>query len=191
MIQIDRAIVSPDIFEKQFVCDLPKCKGMCCVYGDSGAPLEDEEIAVLERIYPKVKPYMTPAGIEVVEQQGVYVTDFDVDKVTPLIGDSEDCAFTYREKGVVYCAIEKAYQNGETDFRKPLSCHLYPIRITKYPDFDAVNHHSWDICCDALKLGKKTRTPLYVFLKEPLTRKYGAEWYEQLCLAAEYVGKTS
>ena len=186
MIQIGTAIISPDIFEKQFVCNLSECKGMCCVYGQSGAPLEDDEIAILEDVYPKVKPYMTPAGIAVVEQQGVYVTDFDNDKVTPLVGNSEDCAYTCTDKGVVYCAIEKAFMNGDIGFHKPVSCHLYPIRITKYDTFEAVNYHQWNICSDALRLGKKTGTPLYVFLKEPLIRKYGTEWYEQLCEAAQY-----
>ena len=185
MVQIDAAVVSLDILEKQFVCDLPACKGMCCVYGQSGAPLEDDEIAILEEIYPKVRPYMTPAGIDVVEQQGVYETDIENDKVTPLIGNSEDCAYACSERDVVHCAIEKAFMNGEIGFRKPLSCHLYPIRITKYKTFDAVNYHQWDVCNKALQLGKKTGTPLYIFLKEPLIRKYGAEWYEKLCQAAE------
>ena len=187
MIQIGPAIVSLDIFEKQFVCNLSECKGMCCVIGQSGAPLEDDEIAVLEEVYPKVKPYMMPAGIAVVEQQGVYTTDFDNDKVTPLIGDSEDCVYTCTEKDVVCCAIEKAFMNGEIGFRKPVSCHLYPIRITRHKTFEAVNYHSWNICSEALQLGKKTGTPLYVFLKEPLIRKYGAEWYEQLCAAAKKI----
>ncbi len=187
MIQIEQAIVSLDVIEKQFVCNLGKCKGMCCIYGESGAPLENDEVAILEQIYPKVKPYMTQAGIEIVEKQGVYTTDPDNDKVTPLVGDSEDCVYTYTEKGVVYCAIEKAYRNGETDFRKPVSCYLYPIRITKYDGFEAVNYHHWNICNDALRLGKKTSTPLYIFLKEPLIQKYGAGWYEQLCIAAEHL----
>ena len=187
MVQIGSAIVSLDIFEKQFVCNLAECKGMCCVYGLSGAPLEDDEIAILQEAYPKAKRYMTSAGIAAVERQGVYDTDFDDDKVTPLIGDSEDCAFACTEKGVVGCALEKAFMNGETGFRKPVSCHLYPIRITKYNDFEAVNYHCWNICNSALKQGEKTSTPLYVFLKEPLIQKYGAEWYEQLCLAAEHL----
>ena len=184
MIQIGQAIVSLDIFEKHFVCDLARCKGMCCVYGQSGAPLEDNEIDVLKEIYPKVKQYMTLAGIAVVEQQGVYDTDWDYDKVTPLIGNSEDCAYSYKEKGIVYCAIEKAFTNSEIDFRKPVSCHLYPIRITKYNDFEAVNYHQWDICRNS---GEKTGTPLYVLLKEPLIRKYGDKWYEELCIAAEVI----
>ncbi len=190
MIQIGQTVVSLDVLEKQFICNLAKCKGMCCVFGESGAPLEDEETEILKQIYPKVKPYMTQAGIDVVENTGVYDTDFDNDKVTPLIGNSEDCVYTYSKDGIIYCAIEKAYEAGETNFRKPISCHLYPIRITKYSDFEAVNYHQWDICRDALRLGKKTGTPLYVFLKEPLIRKYGAEWYEQLCIAAEHVKKT-
>jgi len=184
MVQIGSTIVSLDIFEKQFVCHLSDCKGMCCVYGESGAPIADDEIAILQEAYPKVKPYMTPAGIAVVEQKGVYDTDFDNEKVTPLIGDGEDCVYSVNEKGVYYCAIEKAFMNGDTGFRKPVSCHLYPIRITKYKAFEAVNYHCWNICSDASEYGKKKGIPLYVFLKEPLIRKYGAEWYEQLCLAA-------
>ena len=128
---------------------------------------------------------MTPAGIATVEQSGVYDVDFDNDRVTPLIGNSEDCAYSYSHKGAACCAIEKAFIDGKTDFRKPVSCHLYPIRITKYETFEAVNYHSWNICNDALTLGKKTGTPLYTFLKEPLIRKYGAEWYEQLCQVAK------
>jgi hypothetical protein len=183
MIQIGKAIVSLDIFEKQFVCNLSKCKGMCCVYGQSGAPLEEHEITILKETYPKVKPYMSFAGIAVVEQHGVYAIDIDKDKVTPLIGNSEDCVFANTENGMVYCAIEKAFMNRGIDFRKPVSCHLYPIRITKYKDFEAVNYHKWNICNDALRLGKKTETPLYVFLKEPLIRRYGEEWYEEMCIA--------
>jgi len=159
---------------------------MCCVYGESGAPLEDDEIIILQEAYSQIKSYMTAAGIAVVEKQGVYATDSDDDKVTPLIGNSEDCAYACAEKGVIFCAIEKAYMNGMIGFRKPVSCHLYPIRITKYNDFDAVNYHPWSICSDALKLGEKKGTPLYIFLKEPLIRKYGGEWYKELCLAAEH-----
>jgi len=185
MVQIGSAIVSQDIFEKRFVCHLANCKGACCVYGESGAPLSDGEIAILQEVYPKVKPYMTAAGIAVVERQGVYATDWDNDKVTPLIGDSEDCAYSFKEKGIYYCAFEKAFLNGMTDFRKPVSCHLYPVRITLYTTFEAVNYHAWHICKDALKYGEKMGTPLYVFLKEPLIRKFGVEWYDQLCLAAK------
>ena len=187
LLQIGSTIVSLDVFEKRFVCNLAKCRGMCCVYGQSGAPLEDDEITILQEAYPKLIPYMTSAGIAAVEQHGMYVTDSDEDKVTPLIGDSEDCAYAFTKKGVVRCAIEKAFMNGEIKFRKPVSCHLYPIRITKYATFDAVNYHPWSICNDALILGKKKGIPLFVFLKEPLIRKYGAAWYKELCMAAELI----
>ena len=180
MYQIGSTIVSRDILEKHFVCDLNKCKGNCCIYGESGAPLEDDEIPILQEIFPKIKPYMTAEGIAIVEQIGVYDIDFDNDKVTPLIGNSEDCAYSISEKGIVFCAIERAFMNREISFRKPISCHLYPIRITKYKAFEAVNFHNWKICEDAHKLGKKTGTPLYIFLKEPLIRKYGNDWYQQL-----------
>jgi hypothetical protein len=189
MLQIGQAIISLDIIEKHFVCNLHQCKGMCCVYGEAGAPLDDDETAILQAIYPKIKPYMTPDGINVVEQNGVYTIDWDSDRVTPLIGNSEDCVYACKEDGVVYCAIEKAFLNGEISFRKPISCHLYPIRITRHTHFDAVNYHPWNICSSALKLGKKVGTPLYTFLKEPLVRKYGADWYQQLCIAAEQIEK--
>lgn len=187
MIQIGNAVVSPDIFEKKFACNLAKCKGMCCVYGDSGAPLNDNEITILQEIYPEVKPYMTPAGSEIVEQEGVYDVDWDDELVTPLVGHSDDCAYAYTDNDMVYCAIEKAFIDGKITFRKPISCHLYPIRITKFKDFEAVNYHAWDVCDDALRMGENTGTPLYIFLKEPLIRKYGAQWYEELCIAAEYM----
>jgi len=186
LVQIGLTVVSLDVFEKRFVCNLDKCRGMCCVYGQSGAPLEEDEIAILQEAYPKIKPYMTSSGIAAVEHCGVYDTDSDEDKVTPLIGDSEDCAYAFTEKGVVYCAIEKAFMRGEIEFRKPVSCHLYPIRITKYSAFEAVNYHPWSICNEALILGEKKGTQLYVFLKDPLIRKYGAAWYEELCLIARH-----
>ncbi|MDR0714587.1 MAG: DUF3109 family protein [Bacteroidales bacterium] len=186
MIQIGQTIVSRDVVKQPFACDLSGCRGMCCVYGESGAPLDDGEIALLERIYPQVKPYMTREGIEVVEKEGVYTTDAEGDKVTPLIG-TEDCAFAVTDGKIVGCAIEKAYRLGKTDFCKPVSCHLYPVRITRYTGFEAVNYHQWDICCEAVKKGEKSATPLYVFLKAPLIRKYGVEWYEQLCIAAKAI----
>ncbi|MDR0814600.1 MAG: DUF3109 family protein [Bacteroidales bacterium] len=182
MFQIGNAIVSRDIFEKKFVCDLRKCKGLCCVYGDSGAPLEENEITVLEKILPEVKPYMTPEGLAIVEKKGVFVTDGDGDKVTPLIGTQDDCVYAFYHKNIACCAIEKAYNEGKIDFQKPVSCHLYPIRITRYTDFEAVNYHQWHVCSDALTAGEKSGTPLYVFLKESLIRKYGQQWYDELLL---------
>ena len=189
MVQIGSAIVSFDILEKYFVCDLACCKGICCVYGESGAPLEENEIEILEEIFPKIKPFMTADGISAVEQKGVYFIDSDKDTVAQLVGDSGNCAFAFSENDVCNCAIERAYFNGDIGFRKPISCHLYPVRITKYKDFEAVNFHKWKVCDDALTLGKKKGTPLYIFLKEPLIRRFGDEWYEQLCWIAEQFHK--
>jgi len=186
MLQIGSSIVSLDVLETHFVCDLSGCMGKCCILGDSGAPLEDGEIDILSEIFPKVKPFMTPAGIAVIEEQGMYSIDFDCDKVSPLIGDLEDCAFSFIEHGITYCAIERAFLTGAIEFRKPVSCHLYPVRITKYDEFEAVNFHKWHICKDAIDLGKKKGTPLYIFLKEPLIRKFGLDWYEDLCVAAHH-----
>ena len=185
MIQIGNAIVSFSLFEKFFLCDLIKCKGECCVQGDSGAPLEKEEVKLLDDIVDKVKPYMQPAGVDVVESIGNSVIDTDGDLVTPLINGKE-CAFTYFEKGIAKCAIEKAYLEKIINFRKPVSCHLYPIRITAYPTFEAVNYHEWKLCECALEKGLKEQLPLYVFLKEPLIRKFGSEWYKELEIANIY-----
>jgi len=186
MLQIGKALVSLDIIEKNFCCDYAKCKGICCVEGDSGAPLEEKEKKDLDNSYKGFKKYMTRKGIEAVEEQGLYTVDSDNDLVTPLI-DNKECAFLIRENGGYWCAIEKAYLNGDVNYRKPISCQLYPIRITEYPDFDAVNYDKWDICKCARELGKKKNIPIYEFLKEPLIRKYGEEWYEELCETAKNI----
>lgn len=183
MLQIDNAVISFDILQKKFACDLKKCKGACCIHGDSGAPLEDEEAALLKIIFPVVKPFMRPEGINAVNEQGAYVIDSDNDKVTPLV-NGDECAFVIFENGIAKCAIEKAYEAKVIDFKKPVSCHLYPIRITKYSTFEALNYHKWDICKHAVTNGKKENTPIYIYLQEPLTRKYGKEWYEQLKIAS-------
>ncbi|TRX66471.1 DUF3109 family protein [Carboxylicivirga sp. M1479] len=180
MIQIDDKIISTDIFEKRFVCNLDKCKGECCVEGESGAPLEDEETSILEEIYEIVKPYLKPKAIEEVEKQGKWVIDSDGDKVTPIINGKE-CVYTYfDEDGVCKCAIDKAHQEGLIDFKKPISCHLYPIRITKYPDFEGLNYHSWHLCGPARELGTNLGVPIYKFLKEPLIRRYGQAFYDEM-----------
>ncbi len=184
MLQIENTIISLDIFEKKFVCNLGACKGACCVEGDSGAPLEAEETAVLEQIYTVVKNYMTPEGIETIEKSGKWVCDFEGDKVTPL-NNNKECAYTYRdEKGIVLCAIEKAFMEGKISFQKPISCHLYPIRIKKLTLYDAVNYESNKLCMPARIHGETLGVPLYKFVKTPLIRKYGKEWYEQLEIAA-------
>lgn len=185
MIAIDNTLISEDILEKKFVCDLNACKGECCIAGDSGAPLEEEELSILEDIYDKVIPFMNVEGIKEIEEQGLYLIDSDGDYVTPLVDKNKHCAFSVFENGIAKCAIENAYKAGAVDFKKPISCHLYPIRVTKYKEFDAVNYHKWDVCKPACSCGKKLDVPVYKFLKEPLIRKYGQEWYEQLELASE------
>ncbi len=185
MLQIDDTIISLDILDKTFVCNLDACKGACCVEGDSGAPLEGDEPQQLEQVYETVKKYMAPDGIAAIKKQGYWVVDFEGDKVTPLV-DNKHCAYLYRdEKNTWMCAIEKAWLNGEVTFRKPISCHLYPIRVAKYNDFVAVNYERNNLCTPARILGDKLGVPMYVFLKEPLIRKFGAEWYEQLVLSVD------
>ena len=181
MILVGKAVLSEDLRENFFVCDLEKCKGACCVEGDAGAPLEEEEIGVLDKIYPLIKGYLTEEGIETIERQGTWVYDQDGDKVTPTIGDNGACAYALTdERGILKCGIEQAYLDGKVDFKKPISCHLYPIRITKYDDFEALNYDRWDICDAACVLGNKLGVPVYKFLKEPLIRKYGEGWYAEL-----------
>ena len=191
MIQLGKTLISADIFEEYFACDLAQCHGECCVAGDAGAPLEKSELAILDRIYPEIRPYMRPEGIRAVEQQGKYVKDATGEYVTPLV-EGKECAYTVFENGTAYCAIEKAYRDGRIDFPKPVSCHLYPIRITEYTHFTAVNYHRWEICSAACALGQKLKIPLYRFLKEPLIRRFGAGWYAELeQLADDYLSGRS
>ncbi len=173
-------MVSDDIKEREFVCNLEKCKGACCVEGDFGAPLEDDELPILREIYERVKPYLSEAGIRAVERQGTYVLDDDGDFSTPTIGGRE-CAYSvYDEKGVLKCGIEQAYLEGKISWKKPISCHLYPIRVTKKKNFEALNYHKWSICSPACALGKELQVPLYKFLRDALVRKYGQAWYDEL-----------
>jgi hypothetical protein len=180
MILIEDTCVSDDIAEKFFVCDLNKCKGACCVEGDLGAPLENVELPILENIYQKVKPYLSKKGIEAIEKQGTYIKDFEGDYSTPTIAGRE-CAYAiYDDNKILKCGIEQAYLDDKIDFRKPISCHLYPIRITKYEHFHAINYERWHICNPACSLGEQLGVPVYQFLKEPLIRAYGEDWYNQL-----------
>jgi len=179
MIIIGDTSVSDDLYLVSFCCNLQRCQGACCVAGDAGAPLEEEEIAILEDELDNIKPFMTYRGIKVVEETGVFDYDIHARFVTPLVNDGE-CAFAIFIDGIAYCAIEKAFYAGKTHFLKPVSCHLYPVRITKYETFDAVNYEKWNICKPALKLGNKEGIPLYKFLKNALVRKYGQNWYDQL-----------
>lgn len=191
MIAIQQTLVSEHLLEKQFVCDLEKCKGACCIAGVSGAPLDLDELPVLDSIYEKVKPYLTASGIAAIETQGRYLMDSDGEYVTPLINEVEACAYTiYDEKGIAMCGIEKAYNEKKIDWQKPISCHLYPVRITKYKAYDAVNYEKWSVCKPACKLGEALQVPVYKFLATSLTRKYGAAWYNELChVAKHYSGR--
>lgn len=182
MIAIENTIVSEHLLEKKFVCDLNACKGECCVAGDSGAPLEEEELKILDKIYEKVKPYIPTDGIKAIEKQGTYVLDDENEYTTTLV-KGKHCAYVYFENKIAKCAIEKAFNEGKINFKKPISCHLYPVRITKYKDYDAVNYHKWEICKPACECGSKLNVPVFAFLKEPLIRKYGENWYKQLELA--------
>ena len=190
MIEIGKTLVSEDIIEKQFVCNIEKCKGECCIEGDAGAPLIEGEKEILESIFDKVKPFITKEGVKAIEEFGTWTTDEFDELVTPLIDDKE-CAYTvFDDKGIAKCGIEDAYNAGEITWRKPESCHLYPIRIKEYESFSAVNYHKWDICSDACILGEELRVPVYKFLKEPLTTKFGKDWYSELELVAkEYLKK--
>ncbi len=188
MLQIENAILGLDIFEKKFVCDLTICKGACCIHGDSGAPLDMNEANILANYFPIIKTFMRPKGVKAVELQGAHVIDSDGDTVTPLI-EGKECAYVIFDNNIAKCAIEKAFEANKIDFRKPISCNLYPIRVTQYNDFEALNYHEWEICKPAIKLGEKTQTPLYVYLAQPLIRKFGKEWYEQLKIASKEVGK--
>jgi hypothetical protein len=183
MLQIKNTLISLDVIEKKFCCDLAMCKGICCVEGDSGAPLTDSETAIIEEEYKNIRPFMRKEGVLAVDKQGTWVIDLENDKVTPLVKKKE-CAFVLFENGVASCAIEKAYLDKKTTFRKPISCHLYPIRLKKYADFTAVNYDSWKICNPAIPNGKKLGLYVYQFLKEPLIREFGEEWYEELQIAA-------
>ena len=179
MIQIENQIISLDIFQKHFVCDLKSCKGACCVEGDSGAPLSDDELQKLQDILHKIKPYMQESGIQQIEKSGIAVYDEEGDLTTSLINNRE-CVFATEQNGIIFCAIEKAYSKGETDFKKPISCHLFPIRITQYEKFEAINYEKIKICNSACRCGTQLKIPLYIFLKEALIRKYGDNWYKKL-----------
>ena len=185
MILIENTVISDDIAEKFFVCDLLKCKGACCVEGDLGAPLNDDELPIMQEIYEQVKPYLSEIGIQTIEKEGVYVKDWEGDYSTPVI-EGRECAYAiYDDRNILKCGIEQAYLEGKTeaivhDWKKPISCHLYPIRIQEYKEYDAVNYHSWHICKPACECGSQLNVPVYAFLKEPLIRKYGEAWFNEV-----------
>jgi hypothetical protein len=180
MIKIGTTLVSLDLFTEYFLCDLEKCKGACCIEGDSGAPLEETEADSICLNYPVFKKLLPEEHKQVIDQQGYSVIDREGDLVTPLVYNRQ-CAYSfYDENGILKCAIEKAWQDGKILFRKPVSCHLFPVRISEYRYYDAVNYQKIDICNGGRECGIKNRMPLYLFLKEPLMRKYGEAWYKEL-----------
>lgn len=189
MIQIQNTILSEDIFEQHFICDLCKCKGQCCVDGESGAPLTQEEHENILRILPEIWAELSPKAQDLIDKQGISYVDYDGELVTSII-NGEECVFTFFDAdGVCKCAIDRAYREGRIDVQKPISCHLYPIRLQEFADFTAVNYHRWSVCKPAVALGKKEGVPLYQFLKEPLIRRFGQEWYTEVCEAAELLKK--
>ena len=187
MIQIQQTLLSDEIFEEQFICDLCKCKGQCCVDGESGAPLTHEEYEQINNILPVIRHMLSPEAQAHISEQGIAYTDVDGELVTSII-NGEECVFTwFDDDGVCKCAIDTAYREGLTDVQKPLSCHLYPIRLTEYADFTAVNYHRWSVCKPAVKLGRKEGLPIYRFLREPLIRRFGEVWYKEVCEAASLI----
>ncbi len=185
MIILEPALISEDLLEKHFICDLSKCKGACCVEGEFGAPLGDDELEIIEAEMPHILPYLNQASQSAIEKKGFFEKDTDGDIVTTCLPSGE-CNFSYKdENGILSCGIEKAWKEGKTTFRKPISCHLYPIRVSKVGEFDALNYHRWDICKPACKLGDKHKVAIYEFLKEPLIRKFGEAWYVELDKVAQ------
>ena len=184
MLQIGDVVVSLDVLCECFVCDVAACKGECCIEGDAGAPVNEDEIARLEEVLPVVWYDLSDAARAVIDRQGVVYVDADGDFVTSIV-DGKDCVFTCRDAaGNCLCAIEKAFREGRTDFYKPVSCHLYPVRVGDYGPYKALNYHRWDVCKAAVALGRAKGVHVYQFLREPLVRRFGQEWYDELCTAA-------
>jgi len=191
IIQIDDILVSSEILTEYFACDYEKCKGCCCIIGDSGAPLEESEPEAIEKNYTIFSPLMSPKGRKAVDEKGFFEIDIDGDMVTPLVPGSEECAYSLiDEKGNCFCSMERCWFNGQGDFRKPISCWLYPIRISTLRNgMKALNLHRWEICKDAFAKGKKEKVRVYQFLREPIQRYFGEEFYEALCEAAAQLEK--
>ncbi len=184
MFQLGKTIVSEDILQKDFVCNLSACKGACCVDGDAGAPLSEEETIILAEIYPKIKSFLRKDGIAAIEEQGTSIIGTDGTLETPLV-ENASCVYVIFDGKTALCGIEQAYNQGVIDWKKPVSCHLYPIRVKDFSEFAAVNYDKWDICDDACSLGKELEVPVYKFVKEALIRRFGENWYMELEKVAE------
>ena len=180
MIRIKNTVISEDLISEDFVCNLSSCKGSCCVEGEAGAPLNENEVLYLQKNYSKIKPFLNPKGKKSIESQGVFVKGIDGEYETPLV-DGKECSYAvFSENEIISCGIENAYNEGKIEFKKPISCHLYPVRINNYSGFTAVNYHKWSICNSACSLGKSLKVPVYKFLKEALIRKFGKKWFLEL-----------
>ena len=185
ILQVGNVLVSPDIITEKFCCDLDACKGECCIEGDAGAPVTLDEIMEIENALDVVWDDLSASAQAIIDKQGVAYTDIEGDLVTSIV-NGKDCVFTcYGKNGMCQCAVEKAFREGKIDFYKPVSCHLYPVRLKEYKDFAAVNYHRWKICKAAEVLGRREKVRVYEFLKEPLIRRFGEKWYNDLCEAAE------
>ena len=185
MISIQNTLVSEDLIEKHFVCHLARCKGECFVAGEAGAPLEAEEAQYLKTHIADLEPFLEAQGRKAIAQQGAAIYGNDGSLETPLV-EGKECAYTvFSETGVAKCGIEKAYNEGVLSLQKPISCHLYPVRVTAYSEFEAVNYHQWDICNTACQFGDALQIPIYQFVKKALIRKFGESWYAQLEKEAE------
>lgn len=190
MLQIDDAIISLDVIDHHFACDLSKCKGICCVEGDEGAPVTEDEVRQIESLLPIILNKLSKGAQDVIQRQGIAYLDRDGELAISIVNGAE-CVFAFQnDDGCWKCRIEEAFEQQKTSFRKPLSCHLYPIRITTHKTFTAVNYHQWHVCRDGIAFGNEQNIPLYRFLKEPLIRKFGNEWFYQLTLAADHVANT-
>ncbi|MCB0569007.1 MAG: DUF3109 family protein [Phaeodactylibacter sp.] len=192
MLLIRDVLISDDVIEKQFLCNLSACKGACCWEGDYGAPLDEEELGVLKHIYEQVAPFLLPEGRQAIREQGVFTYYEDNDSFgTPLVNNGPCAYMIYDEQGVAKCGIEQAFLAGKTDFKKPISCHLYPIRVAGNPElgFVALNYDEWDICSAACTLGKQKQIPVYQFVKDAIIRKYGQDFYDELDAAAQHLGQ--
>ena len=189
LIEVEGKIVSTQLFDRKFVCDLSACKGACCIEGDAGAPLTLEEVSILEDNLEEIKPYMREEGLRAVESTGVFYMDQDNEPVTTLVNEAE-CAFVYfDEQGITKCSVEQAHREGKIDFKKTISCHLYPIRTKEYTDFTALNYDDWKICAPACACGDKLDVPVYKFLKEPLIRAFGKHFFTEMDFVAEELKK--